>query len=94
MIWHICSILSEKKHVFKNCYFAEWHQGKNVKVKLEDIDKTNDKRNGMVRLNMLKRYMVKDGSDMTLVSQESQNADDSNKIYGGYCFFYHANIFD
>jgi hypothetical protein len=38
--------------------------------------------------------MVKDGSDMTLVSQESQNADDSNKIYGGYFFFYHANIFD
>jgi len=48
---------------------------------LKDIDKTSDRRNGMVRLNMLKRYMVKDGSDMTLVSQESQNADDSN---GGY----------
>jgi len=85
--------LSEKKHhIFKNCYFAEWHQWNGGKVMLKDIDMTSDRRNGMVRLNMLKRYMVKDGSDMTLVSQESQNADDSSKIYGRYCFFFHANI--
>jgi hypothetical protein len=38
MIWHICSILSEKKHVFKNCYFAEWHQGKSGKVKATGHD--------------------------------------------------------
>jgi hypothetical protein len=58
-----------------------------LRIQIEDIDKTSDRRNGMVRLNMLKRYMVKNGSDMTLVSQESQNADDSNKIHGGYCCF-------
>ncbi|XP_052060745.1 plexin-A2-like isoform X3 [Mytilus californianus] len=54
----------------------EWHSGKSGKLTLQDIDSISDRSNGMVRLNTLKHYMVKDGSVMALMYKESTDQDD------------------
>ncbi|CAC5414008.1 PLXNA [Mytilus coruscus] len=54
----------------------EWHSGKSGKLTLQDIDSISDRSNGMVRLNTLKHYMVKNGSVMALMYKESTDQDD------------------
>jgi hypothetical protein len=66
--------------LIKNCIFVEWHQGKSGRLTLQDIDNISDRSNGMIRLNILKHYMVKDGNDMALMYRE--NDDDPDEIYG------------
>lgn len=60
--------------------FTEWHAGKSGKLTLQDIDNISDRSNGMIRLNTLKHYMVKNGSVMALMYKESSGPDDD--IYG------------
>ncbi|XP_052081072.1 plexin-A1-like [Mytilus californianus] len=45
----------------------EWQEGKAGKLLLNDIDNTSDRNNGLVCLNTLKHYMVKDNSRMALM---------------------------
>ncbi|XP_063446926.1 plexin-A1-like isoform X2 [Mytilus trossulus] len=54
----------------------EWHAGKSGKLTLQDIDNISDRSNGMIRLNTLKHYMVKNGSVMALMYKESSGPDD------------------
>ncbi|XP_052080994.1 plexin-B2-like [Mytilus californianus] len=45
----------------------EWQEGKAGKLTLNDIDNTNERNNGLICLNTLKHYMVKDNSRMALM---------------------------
>ncbi|XP_076112721.1 plexin-A2-like isoform X3 [Mytilus galloprovincialis] len=54
----------------------EWHAGKSGKLTLQDIDNISDRSNGIIRLNTLKHYMVKNGSVMALMYKESSDPDD------------------
>ncbi|CAC5392625.1 unnamed protein product [Mytilus coruscus] len=48
----------------------EWQEGRAGKLTLNDIDNTSEKNNGLVCLNTLKHYMVKDNSRMTLIYKQ------------------------
>ncbi|VDI79558.1 plexin A [Mytilus galloprovincialis] len=61
----------------------EWHAGKSGKLTLQDIDNISDRSNGMIRLNTLKHYMVKNGSVMALMYKESSDPDDIYVNQGG-----------
>ncbi|XP_063446890.1 plexin-A2-like [Mytilus trossulus] len=45
----------------------EWQEGRSGKLTLNDIDNTSDRNNGLVCLNTLKHYMVKDNCRMALM---------------------------
>ncbi|XP_071159982.1 plexin-A4-like [Mytilus edulis] len=61
----------------------EWHAGKSGKLTLQDIDNISDRSNGMIRLNTLKHYMVKNGSVMALMYKESSGPDDDIYVNQG-----------
>ncbi|VDI43472.1 Hypothetical predicted protein [Mytilus galloprovincialis] len=48
----------------------EWQEGRAGKLTLNDIDNTSERNNGMVCLNTLKHYMVKDNSRMALMYKQ------------------------
>ncbi|XP_063418244.1 plexin-A2-like [Mytilus trossulus] len=48
----------------------EWQEGRAGKLTLNDIDNTSERNNGMVCLNTLKHYMVKDNSRMVLMYKQ------------------------
>ncbi|CAG2205776.1 unnamed protein product [Mytilus edulis] len=47
--------------------FLEWQEGKAGKLTLNDIDNTSERNNGLICLNTLKHYMVKDNCRMALM---------------------------
>ncbi|XP_071159959.1 plexin-B2-like isoform X2 [Mytilus edulis] len=47
--------------------FLEWQEGKAGKLTLNDIDNTSARNNGLICLNTLKHYMVKDNCRMALM---------------------------
>ena len=64
----------------KNCIFIEWHHGKSGRLTLQDIDNISDRSNGMLRLNILKHYMVKDGNVMALMYKEDDDDPNGKKL--------------
>ncbi|XP_076112674.1 plexin-A2-like isoform X1 [Mytilus galloprovincialis] len=48
----------------------EWQEGRAGKLTLNDIDNTSERNNGMVCLNTIKHYMVKDNSRMALMYKQ------------------------
>ena len=56
----------------------EWQHGEGRKLVLDDINTISERGNGLVRLNTLKHYMVKDNSRMILMYKENE---DTNEIY-------------
>lgn len=58
----------------------EWQEGRAGKLTLNDIDNTSERNNGMVCLNTLKHYMVKDNSRMVLMYKQR----DSHTVNGKY----------
>jgi hypothetical protein len=64
----------------KNCIFIEWHHGKSGRLTLQDIDNISDRSNGMIRLNILKHYMVKDGNVMALMYKEDDDDPNGNTL--------------
>ncbi|KAL5013522.1 hypothetical protein ScPMuIL_007792 [Solemya velum] len=47
----------------------EWHEGKNGKMTLKDIDETSERELGWTRHNTMMHYMVKDKSKMALLAK-------------------------
>ena len=64
----------------KNFFFIEWHHGKSGRLTLQDIDNISDRSNGMIRLNILKHYMVKDGNVMALMYKEDDDDPNGKKL--------------
>jgi len=73
----------------KNCIFLEWHDGKSGRLTLQDIDNISERSNGMLRLNILKHYMVKDGSVMALMYKEEDDDPNGKKFIciSMYCIY-------
>ena len=82
---HQCLHLSTNTENPLNIYYfcAEWQHGKGGKLVLDDINTNSERGNGLVRLNTLKHYMVKDNSRMILMYNENE---DTNEIYGNYMY--------
>ena len=75
--------------LIKNCISVEWHHGKSGKLTLQDIDNISDHSNGMLRLNILKHYMVKDGNVMALMYKEDDDDQHGKKLIciSMYCIY-------
>ncbi|VDI79553.1 Hypothetical predicted protein [Mytilus galloprovincialis] len=57
----------------------EWQEGRAGKLTLNDNDNTSERNNGLVCLNTLKHYMVKDNSRMALMyKQHDDRTDNAN----------------
>ncbi|XP_076089353.1 plexin-B1-like [Mytilus galloprovincialis] len=55
----------------------EWQEGRAGKLTLNDIDNTSERNNGLVCLNTLKHYMVKDNSRMALMYKQHDDRTDN-----------------
>ena len=71
---------SNKIMLTQNCIFIEWHHGKSGRLTLQDIDNISDRSNGMLRLNILKHYLVKDGNVMALMYNEDDDDPHGRKL--------------
>lgn len=66
--------------------FAEWHEGKNGKMTLKDIDETSERELGWTRHNTMMHYMVKDKSKMALLAKldMGEESDQLDPDYGNF----------
>lgn len=71
---------SNKIVLTQKCIFVEWHHGKSGRLTLQDIDNISDRSNGMLRLNILKHYLVKDGNVMALMYKEDGDDPHGRKL--------------
>ncbi|CAC5384282.1 PLXNB [Mytilus coruscus] len=53
----------------------EWQEGRSGKLTLNDIDNTSDRNNGLICLNTLKHYMVRDNCKMVLMYKHIDEED-------------------
>ncbi|XP_076112604.1 plexin-B1-like isoform X2 [Mytilus galloprovincialis] len=61
----------------------EWQEGTSGKLTLNDIDNTSNKNNGLICLNTLKHYMVKDNCRMALMYKHIDEEDVYANSSGG-----------
>ncbi|CAG2229170.1 PLXNA [Mytilus edulis] len=61
----------------------EWQEGRSGKLTLNDIDTTSDRNNGLICLNTLKHYMVKDNCRMALMYKHIDEEDVYANSSGG-----------
>ncbi|XP_076112616.1 plexin-B3-like [Mytilus galloprovincialis] len=61
----------------------EWQEGRSGKLTLNDIDNTSDRNNGLICLNTLKHYMVRDNCRMALMYKHIDEEDVYANSSGG-----------